>query len=52
VIRRISVFFTQVVHRVLPDPLIFAIFLTAATFVLAFGLTPKSPSDLVLRRGS
>ena len=52
VIRRISIFFTQVVHRVLPDPLIFAIFLTAATFVLAFGLTPKSPSELVLLWGA
>ncbi|GAB7526268.1 TIGR00366 family protein [Paraburkholderia sp. 2C] len=46
-IQRISQFFTQVVHRVLPDPLIFAIFLTIATFALAFGLTPKPPVELI-----
>jgi short-chain fatty acids transporter len=51
-IQRISAFFTQVVHRLLPDPLIFAIFLTIATFVLAFGLTPQKPSDLVIMWGS
>ncbi|SAL06864.1 short-chain fatty acid transporter [Caballeronia calidae] len=51
-IQRTSAFFTQVVHRVLPDPLIFAIFLTIATFALAFGLTPQSPADLVVMWGS
>ncbi|MFP3249165.1 MAG: TIGR00366 family protein, partial [Paraburkholderia sp.] len=50
-IQRISGFFTQVVHRVLPDPLIFAIFLTIATFALAFGLTPKAPAELVVMWG-
>ena len=50
-IQRISRFFTQVVHRVLPDPLIFAIFLTIATFVLAFSLTPKTPAELVTMWG-
>ncbi|MGS1052470.1 TIGR00366 family protein [Burkholderia glumae] len=50
-ISRISRFFTQIVHRVLPDPLIFAIFLTVVTFVLAFSLTPKTPGELVLLWG-
>ena len=45
-IQRISQFFTQVVHRVLPDPLIFAILLTIVTFALAFGLTPNTPVQL------
>jgi short-chain fatty acids transporter len=52
VISRISRFFTQIVHKVLPDPLIFAIFLTVVTFVFAFALTPKPPSELVLLWGS
>ncbi|SOE71443.1 TIGR00366 family protein [Burkholderia sp. OK233] len=51
-IQRISAFFTQVVHRVLPDPLIFAILLTGVTFALALGLTPKAPADLVMLWGS
>jgi short-chain fatty acids transporter len=51
-IQRISAFFTQVVHRVLPDPLIFAILLTGVTFALALGLTPKPPADLVMLWGS
>jgi short subunit fatty acids transporter len=41
-----------VVHRVLPDPLIFAILLTVVAFTLALGLTPSAPSDLVMRCGS
>jgi short subunit fatty acids transporter len=40
VIQGIARFFTQIVHRVLPDPLIFAILLTVVTFAMAFGLTP------------
>ncbi|MEA3121013.1 MAG: short-chain fatty acid transporter [Paraburkholderia sp.] len=51
-IQRISRFFTQVVHRVLPDPLIFAIILTVVTFALALGLTPKQPTDLIMIWGS
>ncbi|MCA3868862.1 MAG: TIGR00366 family protein, partial [Burkholderia sp.] len=51
-IQRISRFFTQVVHRVLPDPLIFAILLTIVTFALAFGLTPNSPAQLTTMCGS
>ena len=50
-IQRISGYFTQVVHRYLPDPLIFAIFLTILTFLLAFGLTPKAPADLLVLWG-
>jgi short-chain fatty acids transporter len=41
-----------VVHRVLPDPLIFAILLIGVTFALALGLTPKAPADLVMLWGS
>ena len=51
-ISRISRFFTQIVHRVLPDPLIFAIFLTFVTFAFALALTPKPPAELVLLWGS
>ncbi|MCI3206064.1 MULTISPECIES: TIGR00366 family protein [Pandoraea] len=51
-VKSISRFFTQVVHRFLPDPLIFAIFLTVITFALALGFTPKTPGDLVLLWGS
>ncbi|HKT98480.1 MAG TPA: TIGR00366 family protein [Paraburkholderia sp.] len=35
-------------HRFLPDPLIFAILLTIATFALAFALTPQLPEALVM----
>jgi len=51
-IQRISGYFTQVVHRLLPDPLIFALFLTIITFLLAFGFTPKAPVELVMLWGS
>lgn len=50
-VKRLSAFFTGVVHRFLPDPLIFAILLTALVFALALGLTPKTPLDLVLLWG-
>lgn len=50
-VKVISRFFTNVVHKYLPDPLIFAILLTIAVFVLAVLLTPKSPSDLVAMWG-
>jgi short-chain fatty acids transporter len=52
VIQRIASFFTGVVHRFLPDPLIFAILLTVVTFVLAFALTPQPPVALALMWGS
>ena len=51
-IQAIARFFTQVVHRFLPDPLIFAILLTAITFAMSFGLTPSTPTQLVLMWGS
>lgn len=51
-IQHISRFFTGVIHRILPDPLIFAILLTVITFVLAFALTPQSPAALVMMWGS
>lgn len=51
-IKGIARFFTQVVHRFLPDPLIFAILLTLITLALALGLTPKSPADLAVMWGS
>jgi len=51
-IQRISHFFTAIVHRILPDPLIFAILLTVVTFVLAFGLTPTQPAELVVLWGA
>ncbi|NHM29949.1 TIGR00366 family protein [Neobacillus terrae] len=43
----ISKFFTKMVDRYLPDPLVFAMILTLLIFVLGFALTPKSPMDLV-----
>lgn len=51
-IQAIARFFTGVVHRYLPDPLIFAILLTVVTFVLAFALTPQPPVALALMWGS
>ena len=46
-IKAISRFFTNIVHRFLPDPLIFAIFLTLLVFVLGLALTPKTPLDMI-----
>ncbi|MGE5384385.1 MAG: TIGR00366 family protein, partial [Betaproteobacteria bacterium] len=48
VIRSTSNFFTNVVHRFLPDPLIFAILLTLIVFGLGLGLTPKTPTDMIM----
>ncbi len=50
-VKIISRFFTNVVHKYLPDPLIFAILLTIIVFGLAVGLTPKTPSDMVAMWG-
>lgn len=50
-IKTISRFFTNIVHRFLPDPLIFAILLTMLVFGLALGLTPKTPTQMVLMWG-
>ncbi len=51
-IRGISNFFTNVVHRFLPDPLIFAILLTVLVFGLGVGLTPKTPTDMLMIWGN
>lgn len=48
VIRSTSNFFTNVVHRFLPDPLIFAILLTLLVFALGLGITPKTPTQMVM----
>lgn len=47
IINSISRFFTNVVHRFLPDPLVFAILLTFLTAGLAIGLTPTKPVDII-----
>lgn len=50
-IASLSRFFTQVVHRFLPDPLIFAILLSLAVFFAAWGLTDTTPPALLLMWG-
>jgi short-chain fatty acids transporter len=50
-INAISRFFTGIMHRFLPDPLIFAILLTILTFVLGVALTPKGPIDMIVMWG-
>jgi short-chain fatty acids transporter len=47
VIASLSRFFTQVVHRYLPDPLIFALWLSFLTAALALWLTPTSANQLL-----
>lgn len=51
-IRSTSNFFTNVVHRFLPDPLIFAILLTLLVFGLGIGITPKTTSQMVMIWGN
>lgn len=46
-VNTIAKFFTNLVNRFLPDPLVFAILLTMITFVLGFTITPHSPLDMV-----
>jgi short-chain fatty acids transporter len=46
-IHAIARVFSNLVSRLLPDPLIFAILLTALTFALAIGLTPHSPRAIL-----
>ncbi|MBV9654149.1 MAG: TIGR00366 family protein [Acetobacteraceae bacterium] len=43
----LSRLFTGLVSRYLPDPLVFAILLTAIVFVLGVALTPTGPVDMV-----
>lgn len=45
-IRRVNEFFVRLVKRYLPDPYIFAIILTAVTFVMALTLTDRPPTSL------
>jgi short-chain fatty acids transporter len=52
VIRSTSNFFTNVVHRFLPDPLIFAILLTLLVFGMGVGITPKTSSQMVMIWGN
>jgi short-chain fatty acids transporter len=47
VVGSLSGFLTNVVHRFLPDPLVFAILLTILVFFMALGLTPHGPLELV-----
>ena len=50
-IASLSRFFTQVVHRFLPDPLIFSILLSLLVFVAALGLTETTPAALLVYWG-
>lgn len=52
IIRSTSNFFTNIVHRFLPDPLIFAILLTVLVFGLGIGMTPKTTSQMVMIWGN
>lgn len=52
VIRSTSNFFTNIVHRFLPDPLIFAILLTVLVFGLGIGMTPKTTTQMVMIWGN
>lgn len=47
-IASLSRFFTQVVHRFLPDPLIFSILLSILVFGAALALTPTTPVALII----
>jgi short-chain fatty acids transporter len=47
VVNTIAKFFTNLVNRFLPDPLVFAILLTVITFALGFTITPHSPLDMI-----
>ena len=46
-VNAIAKFFTNLVNRFLPDPLVFAILLTIITFILGILMTPNSPMDMV-----
>lgn len=50
-INAISKFFTNIVHKFLPDPLIFAILLTILTYFLAITLTPKTSVEMITMWG-
>lgn len=44
-------FFTSIVNKYLPNPLLFAILLTVLTFILGVAMTPNSPLDMVIMWG-
>lgn len=46
-IKSISRFFTAIVHRFLPDPLVFAMILTFIVFFAGIAITPTTPMDMV-----
>jgi short-chain fatty acids transporter len=50
-INAISRFFTNIVNRFLPDPLIFAILLTILVFALGIALTPHGPVEMITMWG-
>ncbi|MBS4174212.1 TIGR00366 family protein [Bacillus sp. FJAT-49736] len=43
----VTKFFTKIVERYLPDPLIFAMILTLIVFILSATITPSTPMDVV-----
>ncbi|HEX9764945.1 MAG TPA: TIGR00366 family protein, partial [Candidatus Acidoferrales bacterium] len=45
-LNRAARFFVGVCERWMPDPFLFCILLTAATYLLALGLTPTGPVAL------
>ncbi|AIF49767.1 TIGR00366 family protein [Pelosinus sp. UFO1] len=51
-VNAIARFFTNIVNRFLPDPLVFAILLTILVFFLGITMTPKSPLDMVMLWGN
>ncbi|GMA98805.1 TIGR00366 family protein [Pelosinus sp. IPA-1] len=51
-VNAIAKFFTNIVNRFLPDPLVFAILLTILVFFLGITMTPKSPLDMVMLWGN
>lgn len=50
-IASLSRFFTNVVHKLMPDPLIFSILLSGLVFVASLIWTPTKPGDLLLMWG-
>lgn len=51
-VNAIARFFTNIVNRFLPDPLVFAILLTILVFFLGITMTPNSPLDMVMLWGN
>ena len=51
-LKKIASPLARVVEKYLPDPLIIVIFLTLLSFVLAYSLTPHTPSELLMMWGN